>query len=107
MLEEGGPTSHVAVVARALGVPCVGEVESITSLVEPGDAIIVDGSTGDVQVRPQRTSRRATPRKRGLRARRQEQYRQLRDRPSVTKDGIEVTLQMNAGFWWTCRSCRR
>ncbi len=98
VLEEGGPTSHVAVVARALGVPCVGEVESITSLVEPGDAIIVDGSTGDVQVRPQPNIEASYAEKARLRARRQAQYQELREKPSVTKDGVEITLQMNAGL---------
>ena len=53
VLEEGGPTSHVAIVARALGIPAVGEVENVTSMVESGDAIIVDGAMGDVQIRPQ------------------------------------------------------
>ena len=58
VLEEGGPTSHVAIVARALGIAAVGEVENITGLVETGDAIIVDGSTGDVH----RAARRPTSR---------------------------------------------
>ena len=57
VLEEGGPTSHVSIVARALGIPAVGEIANATGLVEPGDAIIVDGSTGDVHMRPPPTSR--------------------------------------------------
>ena len=52
VLEEGGPTSHVAIVARALGIPAVGEIANATGIVDPGDAIIVDGATGDVHVRP-------------------------------------------------------
>ena len=47
ILEEGGPTSHVAIVARALGIAAVGEIDNIAGLVETGDPIIVDGSTGD------------------------------------------------------------
>src|SRR4051794_23850449 len=43
VLEEGGPTSRIAIVARALGIPAVGEVENATALVETGDAIIIDG----------------------------------------------------------------
>src|SRR5829696_8942250 len=39
VLEEGGPASHIAIVARALGIPAVGEVENATALVEPGDPI--------------------------------------------------------------------
>ena len=38
VLEEGGPTSHVAIVARALGIAAVGEVGNATGLVDPGDA---------------------------------------------------------------------
>jgi phosphotransferase system, enzyme I, PtsP len=98
ILEEGGPTSHVAVVARALGIPCVGEVESITSLVEQGDAIILDGITGDVIVRPQPDVEASYAEKARLRARRQEQYRELRDKSSVTTDGVAIDLHMNAGL---------
>ena len=38
VLEEGGPTSHVSIVARALGIAAVGEIANATGLVDPGDA---------------------------------------------------------------------
>jgi phosphotransferase system, enzyme I, PtsP len=98
ILEEGGPASHVAIVARALGVATVGLVPNITSLVEPNDAVIIDGSTGDVHVRPQPDVRAAYAEKARLRARRQEQYARLRDVPAVTRDGVAVALHMNAGL---------
>ena len=98
VLEEGGPTSHIAIVARALGIPAVGTVENITGLVEAGDAIIVDGGAAQVQVRPQSDIEDAYKEKARLRARRQEQYRSLRDVPSVTKDGVAITLNLNAGL---------
>ena len=98
VLEEGGPTSHIAIVARALGLPAVGEVENATALVEQGDAIIVDGIAGEVQVRPRPDVEAAYAEKARLRARRQEQYRRLRDIPCVTKDGQPVDLQLNAGL---------
>jgi phosphotransferase system enzyme I (PtsP) len=98
VLEEGGPTSHIAIVARALNIPAVGEVENATALVEPGDAIIIDGSVGDVQIRPRADVEAAYAAKARLRARRQEQYRKLRDLPAVTKDGFEIGLHLNAGL---------
>jgi phosphotransferase system enzyme I (PtsP) len=98
VLEEGGPTSHIAIVARALGIPAVGEVENATSLVEPGDAVIVDGAMGDVQIRPRPDVEAAYAAKARLRARRQEKYRKLRDVPAVTKDGIAVGINLNAGL---------
>jgi phosphotransferase system, enzyme I, PtsP len=98
LLEEGGPTSHVAIVARALGVPTVGLVPNITSVVESNDPIIVDGSTGDVHVRPQQDVQNAYGEKARMRARRQEQYAKLRDVPAITRDGVEIALHMNAGL---------
>jgi phosphotransferase system enzyme I (PtsP) len=98
VLEDGGPSSHVAIIARALGIPCVGEVANITDIVEPGDALIVDGGAGEVQVRPPPDVEAAYAEKARLRARRQEQYRRLRDRPAVTADGVPIGLHMNAGL---------
>ena len=98
VLEEGGPQSHIAIVARALGIPAVSEIENATALVENGHAIIVDGQLGDVQIRPTSNVEDAYKEKARLRARRQEQYRNLRDVPSVTKDGLAISLQINAGL---------
>jgi len=98
VLEEGGPASHVAIVARALGIPAVGRVENATALVEPGDAIIADGVAGEVQIRPRPDVEAAYAEKARLRAKRQEQYRALRDVAPVTRDGIAIDLQLNAGL---------
>ena len=98
VLEEGGRSSHVAIVARALGLSAVGEVPNIIDHVEQGDAIIVDGSTGEVHVRPAVDVEAAYAEKARLRARRQEQYRKLRDVPAVTKDGVAIDLHLNAGL---------
>jgi phosphotransferase system, enzyme I, PtsP len=98
VLEEGGPTSHVSIVARALGIPAVGEIANATGLVEPGDAIIVDGSTGHVHMRPPPDIETAYAERVKLRARRQAQYHALRDRPCVTKDGCTINLMINAGL---------
>jgi phosphotransferase system, enzyme I, PtsP len=51
-----------------------------------------------VQIRPPATVEASYAEKARLRARRQEQYRALRDMPAVTKDGVAITLQMNAGL---------
>ncbi len=98
VLEDVGASSHVAIIARALGIPCVGEVANVTTLVEPGDAIIVDGASGEVQLRPQGDVESAYAEKARLRARRQERYRRLVNLPSVTRDGVEIGLHMNAGL---------
>src|ERR1700726_3449368 len=98
VLEEGGPHSHVAIVARALGIPAVGEIENATGIVDPGDAIIVAGSAGDLQIRPLPDMEAAYAERVRLRARRQQQYAALRDKPCITKDGQGFTLLLNAGL---------
>ncbi len=98
VLEEAGASSHIAIVARALAIPAVSEVPNISEIVEQGDAIIVDGVTGEIQLRPQSDIEQAYREKARLRARRQDQYRALRDTPAVTRDGVEVGLHMNAGL---------
>jgi phosphotransferase system enzyme I (PtsP) len=98
ILEEGGPNSHVSIVARALGIPTVGEIDNATGLVEPGDAVIVDGTTGHVHFRPPADVQASYAERVRLRARRQAQYHALRDRPCVTKDGCKMSLMINAGL---------
>jgi phosphotransferase system enzyme I (PtsP) len=98
VLEDGGALSHVAIVARALGIPAVGQVANIVDFVEDGDPIIVDGAAGEVQIRPTPDVEYAYGEKARLRARRQEQYRSLRDVPAVTRDGTTIELHMNAGL---------
>jgi phosphotransferase system enzyme I (PtsP) len=98
VLEEGTATSHVAIVARALGVATVGQVENAASIADQGDSIIVDGDAGEVHLRPPPGIESAYGEKVRLRARRQAQYAALRDKPAVSKDGQRVQLQINAGL---------
>jgi phosphotransferase system, enzyme I, PtsP len=98
VLEEGGPTSHVTIVARALGIATVGRAQNLASQVENGDPIIVDGTVGEVHVRPPADVEAVYAEKVRFRARRQEQYRLLRERPATTQDGHRVALMMNAGL---------
>src|ERR1700747_2434621 len=98
VLEEGTANSHVSIVARALGIPAVGEVPNAPGIADPGDAIIVDGTSGSIYVRPSSEIEQAYAERVRFRARRQAQYSALRDKPCVTKDGQPVELMINAGL---------
>jgi len=98
VLEEGAITSHVVIVARAMGIPVVGQMKGAVSMSENGDALIIDGDEGAIHLRPQSDVESAYAEKVRFRARRQELYRELRKKPSVTKDGVAVDLMMNAGL---------
>ncbi len=98
VIEEGSGQSHVAIVARALGLAAVGQARGIVEQVATGDPIIVDAETGDVHVRPSAEVVAAYSDKVRFRARRQRQYQALRDLPTLTKDGARIHLQINAGL---------
>ena len=98
VLEEGGATSHVAIVARALGVAALTQVKGVLEAVEPGDAAIVDAEGGELHIRPTQEVVSAYADKVRFRARRQAQYAALRTVPSVTLDGERVALHINAGL---------
>ncbi len=98
VLEEAGATSHVTIVARALGIPMIGGVENATGHVNVGDRIILDGGIGEVQLRPNADIEAAYAEKVRFRARKQAQYEKLRDKPATTKDGVTITLNLNAGL---------
>ncbi|WP_227421517.1 phosphoenolpyruvate--protein phosphotransferase [Pacificispira spongiicola] len=98
VLEEGSSTSHVAIVAKALEIPVIGRVKTVLDRVEPMDPILVDGNNAVCFIRPGdevlsafRSSLRMFEEKRAA-------YRAARDLPSVTQDGVDVTLLMNAGL---------
>ncbi|WP_328917316.1 MULTISPECIES: phosphoenolpyruvate--protein phosphotransferase [unclassified Streptomyces] len=90
--EEGGPTSHSAILARALGVPAVVALAGAVELAE-GTVVAVDGSTGEVFVEPGEEKRAAlteaaAARKAALSA---------SSGPGATSDGHKVPLLANVG----------
>ena len=98
VMEDGSGQSHVAIVAKALGLPAVGQVRSLVERVATGDPMIVDGESGEVHVRPSTEVVAAYSDKVRFRARRQRQYQALRDKPAVTRDDQRIRLHMNAGL---------
>ena len=98
VLDEGTQNSHVAIVARALRIPMVGQAEGILDLVDQNDPLIADGDTGAVHVRPSPDIEQAYGEKVSFRAERQAQYARLRDVPAVTADGTPISLLINAGL---------
>jgi phosphotransferase system enzyme I (PtsP) len=98
VLEESGAASHVAIVARALGIAAISQAKGVLDAVEAGDAAIVDAEGGELHVRPTPEVVAAYADKVRFRARRQAQYAALRSVPAVTLDGERVSLNINAGL---------
>ena len=98
VLEEGSPTAHVAIVARALDIPVVGRVADATSRIEVGDTVIVDGDHAQVLIRPSDHIRQSAAAAVMTRTRRHALFEALRSAPAVTRDGVEIKLLLNAGL---------
>ena len=98
ILEEGSPTAHVAIVARALDLPMIGRVEGALARIESRDRIIVDADNGQAFVRPGEDIEEKVADSMALRARRRAVFASVRDLPSVSRDGVAVSLSINAGL---------
>jgi len=98
VLEEGSASSHVAIVARALGLPVVGQVPELLSRIDPLDPLIVDGDNGTVLVRPSDDVLNAFDEAMRARASRERTYADLRTLPAETRDGIRVRLDLNVSL---------
>lgn len=98
VIEEGGAQSHVAIVAKALRIPAIGQARRIIERADAGDDIIVDAEAGEIHLRPGAEVIDAYSDKARFRAKRQKQYGSLRDKPAKTRDGIDISLHINAGL---------
>ncbi|MBU6473739.1 MAG: peptidase, partial [Alphaproteobacteria bacterium] len=87
-----------SIVARAMRIPLVGNIEGITDTARAGDAIAVDGETGEIHLRPPPEILDAFEMRRTLVAQRVAQIAKVRDLPAVTRDGVHIRLMMNAGL---------
>ena len=98
VLEEGSATSHVAIVARALDIPVMGLVRDVLSKIDQGESIVVDGENAQVLIRPGEDIQQAFHETRKHLEQIKAQYAQLKDLPARTLDGIDVSLNINAGL---------
>ena len=93
--EDGTRTSHAAILARSLGIPCVMGVPGLLHVVTPGATLLMDGETGSVVVEPDAGMvAEATGREDRRHALRRELEQALGE-PSITADGVAVTLRAN------------
>ena len=98
VLDFGGPTSHVSIMARALGVPAVVSLHGLAEHVRAGDVVIVDGFSGAVVVNPTPETLREAEAKAERFARLADDRQSVIEAPSETRDGHRVALRANVEF---------
>ena len=93
--ERGGPLSHMAIMARSLGIPAIVGVPHVHQYVRDGEKVVVDANNGtllcgleaqDIEhfARAQRKERRA-----------KRELGKLRDEEACSVDGVAITLHAN------------
>jgi phosphotransferase system enzyme I (PtsP) len=98
VLEEGSLTSHVVIVARAMGVPVIGRVRGVRGMIREGEALLVDGDAGKVTLRPGQTVIDAFDTRMVAKRQKQAAYAALREVEPFTRDGERIEVMMNAGL---------
>ena len=98
LLEEGSLTSHMTIVARAIGVPVIGRLNDIRHSVEESEPILVDGDNGSVIVRPTRQLTSGFDQRMTLSQKRRAEFAAIRALPAETRDGQRIQLMVNAGL---------
>ncbi|MFH1023573.1 MAG: phosphoenolpyruvate--protein phosphotransferase [Planctomycetota bacterium] len=94
-IDTGGRTSHTAIVARALEIPAVVGLESVSGDVSGGDTLIVDGNRGVVIINPdEETLKKYAALERNYHYFEQH-LAELRELPAVTLDGCEAEILAN------------
>lgn len=93
----GGRTSHSAIMARSLEIPAVVGTKTVTEDVSEGDIVIVDGIDGKVIINPTEEELASYKEKQADFEKQKEIWAQLKDEPTLTKDGEHVELVANIG----------
>lgn len=93
----GGRTAHSAIMARSLEIPAVVGTDSVTTSVEAGQMIAVDGLTGDVVVEPSTEQQASFKKEAEDYAAERAEWAKLKTATTVTADGKHYELAANIG----------
>lgn len=96
LAEFAGPAAHAALLARELGIPCVGGIPELLETIHTGDIVLVDGSQGTAVINPDIAAlRRYEHALVELHDRKQTIARDRRSERTVTLEGVEVSVMAN------------
>jgi phosphotransferase system enzyme I (PtsI) len=93
--DSGTRTSHVAILARSLGIPAVVGLRDATTRVQGGEYAVLDGTVGLLVVDPSPNEVEAFRSRAEARARTEAELAQLSDVEPITTDGVRITLRAN------------
>lgn len=97
VLEHGGLTSHVAILARNLGMPAVMGMRNIMNEVTSGITALLDGDTGHLVLDPDEQTRNIYTNKKAQQDAQKAEYAKLHGKPATTLDHKTFALYSNIG----------
>jgi phosphotransferase system enzyme I (PtsP) len=98
VIEEGSAAGHAAILARSLGLPALSDARGVMDACRDGDEGILDTEDGIFILRPEDEVRQAYASALGMQRAHAAEWLALRDQPSVTLDGVHVSLMVNLGL---------
>ncbi len=97
VVENGGRTSHAAIICRSMGIPMLSGIKYAVTGIKNGTKLIIDGTNGTLFIHPGTETEQEYDRKISLAAAEKEKMRQFIFRKAVTAAGTEVQLLANIG----------
>ena len=95
--ENGGATSHTAILARSYGIPALLGVPEATRLIRSGDELLLDACEGTLSIRPNDAERMEGISKRDLWLTQTAGEDAIRKTTGATKDGTRIQIGLNIG----------
>ena len=98
VMEQGGSTSHAAIIARSVGIPAVVGAKGIMEKIEEEATICLDGQLGLVSLHPSAHTRKRVKERRARETHTLEEQLKICSKRSATKDGNPFVLRANVEF---------
>ncbi len=98
VIEDGTPTMHVAIVAKALNIPVVAKIKGLFNDIKTGDSLAVDGNEGYIYINPSLVIQEKFKNKIAEKEKLQARLAELKKLPSKTLDGVRIGHYVNIGL---------
>lgn len=92
LTDQGGRTSHTAILARSLDIPAVVGLETITTQVEDRQTLIIDGESGIVILNPSAATISEYQQRKKHFEQLDHELEDYRNLEAVTTDGVHISL---------------
>ena len=98
VMDMGGSTSHVAILARSFNIPTVLGLSSASTEIKNNDVLVINAEAGEVYINPEQKDLDKWKKAEAKYSKKENEFLRTSDRPAETKDGHKVLLKANIGI---------